>query len=130
LREQRATFDELGAVVLVVTFEPPAEVARFVEREEIPFPVFSDVPRRAYAAFGFQRGRAATIWGWSTLKIYLRDLLRGHLPRLPHGDLAQLGGDVVLDAHGRIVFLHRSEYPADRPDVETILAVIRSVRVV
>ena len=115
-------------MVLVVTFESPTEVTRFIAHEAIPFPVLSDVPRRAYAAFGLQRGRASKIWGWSTAKVYLRDLLGGHLPRLPHGDLSQLGGDVVLDAGGRVLFLYRSENPTDRPSIETILAVIRSVR--
>ena len=125
MREQRASFDALGAVILVVTFEPPAKVAQFVEREGVPFPVLSDVSRRAYADFGLRRGRASKVWGWSTAKVYLRDLLVGHLPRLPSGDLAQLGGDIVLDAEGRIVFLHRSQNPADRPTVDTVLAAIR-----
>ena len=110
----------------MVTFEPPNKVARFVEREGIPFPILSDVSRRAYAAFGLQRGDASNIWGWSTAKVYLRDLLAGRLPRLPSGDLAQLGGDVVLDADGRIVFLRRSQTPTDRPTVEALLAAVRS----
>ena len=130
MREQRAILDGLGAVVLVVTFEPPATVAQFVEMEAVPFPVLSDVSRRAYAAFGLQRGRASTIWNWPTAKTYLGGILHGRRPRLPRGDLTQLGGDVVLDADGRIVFVHRSQNPADRPTIETIVAAIRRAKVI
>jgi len=130
LREYRATLDQLAAVVLVVTFEPPAIVAQFVEMEAVPFPVLSDVSRQAYTAFGLQRGRASTIWSLATAKSYLRSILHGRLPRLPRGDLTQLGGDVVLDADGRIVFVHRSQNPADRPTVETIVAAIRRAKVI
>jgi len=130
LREYRATLDQLAAVVLVVTFEPPAIVAQFVEMEAVPFPVLSDVSRQAYTAFGLQRGRASTIWSLATAKSYLRSILHGRLPRLPRGDLTQLGGDVVLDADGRIVFVHRSQNPADRPTIETIVTAIRRAKAI
>ena len=83
--------------------------------------------RRAYAAFGLQRGRASNIWGWSTAKVYLRDLLAGRLLRLASGELAQLGGggDVVVDADDRIVFLRRSQNQTDRPTVDSVLAAIQ-----
>jgi peroxiredoxin len=109
----------------VVTFEPPTELARFVEKEALPFPVLSDDSRRAYAAFGLQRGRASQVWSWPTAKAYLKGMLHGRCPKMPQGDLNQLGGDVVLDARGQIVFTHRSQNPADRPRVEAILAAVQ-----
>ncbi|MDQ4049819.1 MAG: AhpC/TSA family protein, partial [Actinomycetota bacterium] len=41
------------------------------------------------------------------------------------GDLLQLGGDAVLDAHGRLAWIHRSAGPEDRPTVEELVTVVR-----
>ncbi len=125
LRERQEELDRLGAAVVVVTFEPPARVAQFVGDEALPYPVLSDPARRAYAAFGLRRGRARRVWSGGTVRAYLRGFRAGLRPRLPHGDLAQLGGDFVLDPAGRIVFAHRGEEPADRPAVDDILAAVR-----
>ena len=127
MREQQATFDRLGAVVVGVTFEPPARVARFIEQEAFPYPILSDPTRRAYAAFGLQRGRPSQLWTWRSLQAYVRGALRGRWPRLAHADIAQLGGDVILAPDGRIAFLHRSVEPADRPAVDEIVAVVQRV---
>ena len=126
LRERVGELDGLGAAVLVVAFEPPEAIRRFAEREAIPFTMLSDPDRRAYAAFGLQRGRPAQIWTWQALKAYGRALLAGRWARLPHGDIEQLGGDFVLDSAGRIVYAHPSRDPADRPAIDTILAAVRS----
>lgn len=123
--EQQAALDRLGAIVVAVTFEPPSTVARFARDVALPYPVLSDPTRRAYAAFGLRRGRLTEVWNWNTLKVYLRSLLHGRRPPLPHGDLAQLGGDVVIDPDGLIVFLYRSKEPADRPKIDDLLAAIR-----
>lgn len=127
LRERQDQIDRLGASVLVVTFEPPDQVARFSRAEKLPYPILSDPSRRAYAAFGLQRGTLAQTLSWNAMRSYLSGLLRGRWPRPPHGDLFQLGGDFVLDGDGWIVFAHRSQETADRPPVDRLLAAVRSV---
>ncbi len=125
LRWRQEDFDRLGAAVLMVSFEPPERVAWFGEGEAWPYPVLSDLARRAYAAFGLRRGAAGRVWSWDTARAYLRGRGAGRVPRAPHGDLAQLGGDFVIDPAGTIVFAHRSENPDDRPPVQSILAAVR-----
>ncbi len=127
MREQKETLESLGATVAVITWEPPEVVRRFQWVTTLPFRVLSDPDRRAYAAFGLQRGRSRQIWNWETSKVYMRAALRGRLPRLPHGhDIAQLGGDFVLNREGYVVFIHRSRSPADRPSIEAVLDAVRS----
>lgn len=111
--------------MVVVTFEDPARIRRFVEREGIIFPVLSDRDRRAYAAVGLRRGNHRKLWTLKSLRAYVQGALRGRLPASPSGDIAQLGGDVVLDPGGRVVWIHRSSEPADRPDVRTIVRALR-----
>lgn len=125
VHEQQETFDRLGTVVAAVTFEEPARIAAFVGREDWPYPLLSDPTRRAYAAFGLQRGQPQQLWNWVTLVAYARGLLHGRWPRLTHSDMTQLGGDVVLAPDGRVVFLHRSVTPADRPAVSDLVAAVQ-----
>jgi hypothetical protein len=124
LRGRQGDFDRLGARIAAVTFEPPERVARFLTTTRLPFPVLCDPERRAYTAFGLGRAPKRRIWNLPTLWAYARGLVTGTPPHLPHGDLAQLGGDVVLDREGAVVYTYRSRYPADRPRVEELLAVV------
>ena len=41
------------------------------------------------------------------------------------GDALQVGGDVILDKTGRVVFNYRSVWPADRVPVKDLIAVLK-----
>ncbi len=127
LREHDKELGRLGAVVLGVSFEEPAVIARFAERESLPYPILSDPERRAYRAFGLERGGKAQVWSPNAVRTYARGLLRGRLPHLPRADITQLGGDFVLDSQGRVVYEYRSEESADRPAIDTLLDAVRAV---
>ncbi len=126
LREHQEELDQLGAIVLGVSFEEPSVIARFAERESLPYPILSDPERRAYRVFGLERGETAQVWSPNALRTYARGLLRGRLPRTPRADIAQLGGDFVLDGHGRVVCEYRSEESADRPAIDVLLDAVRA----
>ena len=126
MRRQQQILDELGAAVLVVSFEPPEQAERLARTLRLPYPVLSDPERRAYRAFGLTLGEQAQLWSWETAGAYLRGLTRGTLPRRPRGDTAQLGGDFVIDPVGRIVYAYRGATPADRPPFSDLLAALRA----
>jgi len=126
LREHQEELEQLGAVVLGVSFEEPSVIAGFAERESLPYPILSDPERRAYRVFGLERGATAQVWSPNAVRSYARGLLRGRLPRLPRADIAQLGGDFVLDWQGRVVYEYRSEESADRPAIESLLDAVRA----
>ena len=126
LRQHTGEIDRLGARVVVISFEPPDRLAAFADQEHLPFTVLSDPDRVGYRYFGLVRGRARVIWNLAAARAYLVGALRGRLPRFPRGDLAQLGGDVVLGADGRVLYLHRSAEPSDRPNVAALLAALRA----
>ncbi len=127
LREHEKELDRLGAVVLGVSFEEPAVIARFAQRESLPYPILSDPERRAYRTFRLERGGRAQVWSPNAVRTYARGLLRGRLPHLPRADITQLGGDFVLDSQGRVVYEYRSEESADRPAIDTLLDAVRAV---
>lgn len=132
LRGQQGDLDRYRATVVVVTFERhrtfrlPAAVGQFSRSEGLSYPILSDPGRRLYAAFGLRRKSVIRLLTPSIVATYLRGLGSGRWPRLPRGDLGQLGGDFVLDAHGLVVFAHRGRDAADRPPIEAIVAAVRA----
>lgn len=124
MRERAGELERLNVRVLAVTFESRQRIAEFEQREPLPFPVLRDPGRVAYKAFGFERRSSATIWGPPTLMYYVRRMLAGRLPEVTRGDPYQLGGDVIVGPDRRGGWVYRSEHPADRPSVASILSVI------
>ena len=100
-------------------------LARYRERHQWRFPILADPERAAYHAFGLQRLSWHRVFSLATLKLYLK-LLRKGLVRQDYGDsdVYQSGGDFLIDRKGTILFAHRSEDPADRPSVSTLLKAI------
>ncbi len=125
LREQQAVLEALGVVVVVVSFEPPERMAAFQRNEALPYAVHSDAPRNWYRAFGLASAGRRRLFGLRTIAAYITGALQGHWYRPATGDIAQLGGDFIVDRRGRVVFSHRSVDPADRPAVTTLLDAFR-----
>jgi len=126
LRDQKPLLDAVGAVVLVISFESPTALRRFRWFRDLPFIVVSNQSRRLYYAFGLRSRAIYRLFDRDTLGAYARELRHGRLPPRPRADLRQLGGDVVLDRRGDVVFVHRSATPADRPSVDTLIRMIGS----
>jgi len=124
LRDQTAWLNELNVAVLVISFESPAALRRFHWFRDLPFLAVSDQSRGLYNSFGLRSRPLLRLFDRETMKTYARELLHGHLPPWPRADLRQLGGDVVLNRAGDVVFVHRSDTPADRPSVKALLRVL------
>ncbi len=126
----------------VITFAGAGALAAFArELGDLGMPLLGDPDRSLYAAFGFGRGSVARIWlDPRAIGNDLRLRMRGRaaparlpgqdtrLPRqdtrLPRQDTLQLGGDVVLDAAGRVRWVYASRGPEDRPTVEAIIGAV------
>jgi hypothetical protein len=126
LRDRKTALDELGAAVLVISFEDPDVLRQFHWFRTLPFTVVSDLSRRLYQAFGLQTRSVLRLIDRTTVRAYASALLRGRLPRFRNADVGQLGGDFVLNRAGEVVFSHRSATPADRPPVEILLGALRN----
>ena len=115
--------EELGRRLAVVTFAQAPMLALFERGLDLPFAYYGDPERAAYDALGFGRASKARVWldprVWAR---YGQLLARARRPRAPQGDTEQLGGDVLVDAAGRIEWIYRSTGPEDRPSVGQILS--------
>jgi peroxiredoxin len=123
LYRRRDELKALDAEVLLVTFSS-AEQARLWRRETgIEFPMLIDSERSAYRAYGLRSSRWRA-WQPRVWLRYARMMLNGWKWRGIRDDPHQLGGDFIVDASGALRFAYRSADPTDRPDVDTLLAVL------
>jgi hypothetical protein len=117
----------LDVRVVVVTFEPGALARAYLDETRLPWPVLIDADRALYRAYGMLRASAWDVWGPPTLWAYLKELLRGRLPRPTGGDVHQRGGDVLIDPGGVVRLRHAGRGPSDRPSVGALLACARRI---
>jgi hypothetical protein len=113
--------DELPGRIVVVTFVAPEMLARFEAELRLGLEMFADRDRVVYAALGFGRASFARVWLHPRVWMRYAGLVAGGARlRGPQGDTLQLGGDAVIDAEGRLAWIHRGTGPEDRPTVERL----------
>ena len=125
---RKQEIEDLGAVVVLVSFEEPARISDYLGEAPFGWPILSDPSRAAYRAYGLGSASFARTWlSPRTVFFYARAFLRGQRVRPPRADPTQLGGGFVIDSPGHLRLIARSSEPADRPSVEKLLAAVRAI---
>jgi hypothetical protein len=115
--------------IIVISFTAPQMLGRFEDELQLGLEMFADPERATYEALGFGRGSVGRVWLHPRVWIrYARLLAGGARFRGAQGDTLQLGGDAVLDAEGRLAWIHRSTGPEDRPPVRRLQQELVSAR--
>ena len=118
--------EQLAGRLACITFAEPPLLDAFQRELRLDVPLYGDPSRAVYRAFGFGRGSVRRVWldprVWTQ---YARLLARGQRPGWSGQDTLQLGGDAVLDAAGRLRWIHRGAGPDDRPAVELVAPQLR-----
>ena len=124
LQQRESEINRLELRVAAVTFETLRHARGYVEETRFPWPMLIDESRLLYRTYGMERGSFREIWGVRNWGVYFRLVAQGWLPRLPHDDVNQLGGDVIVDPGGVVRLHHIGRGPADRPSVDSLLELI------
>lgn len=117
-------FTDHNVQIVVVTFEAGYFAQQYVQETGITWPVLVDEQRSLYKEYGILSASFWDIWGPKTWWVYLKEILKGHMPRKSTGDISQRGGDVLIDPDGIVRLHHIGDGPADRPTVDLIVQVI------
>ncbi len=103
-------------------------LAAVSEHLSLTIPVLSDPDWTLHRRYGMKRGTRREIFlSIATWKAYAR-LFRSWNVRRPSEDVFQLGGTVIVDGNGQIVWLHRGASPADYADPAQLVSAIESLR--
>lgn len=119
-------FEKLNARVVLISFGTLPGLQVWMKETCEKFEVLLDPNRETYHAYQLERSRLRS-WTPRTMWMYAKLLLAGRKPLVKEGDASQLGGDFIIDAHGRIKLAYRSFDPVDRPSVDTLLDLIREI---
>jgi peroxiredoxin len=113
-------------VVLIVFGDEPFE--HYQARNGLALPILRDTDRSVYRSFGLGRGSFTDVWNWSTITTYASLLRRGGRLEQATEDTRQLGGDFVIAPDGTLAWAHWGSGPADRPDVDAVIAAVAATR--
>ena len=99
--------------------------ARRLMDEGMPFPCLVDPAAELYRALGLGRLDWRALFDPRTYRAYWEAWRRGARRGRITGDWRRLSGVAILDAGGRLRWLHRSETVGDYPPIATVLAALR-----
>lgn len=105
---------------LVVFYNAKPEVLRGHDLPDA-LHVLADPRRQVYDGLGTTR---MSKLGLVTKQIVpaVKALAQGEIAKATRADMQRLGADVVVDADGEVVFIHRATSPDDRVDPRELVA--------
>jgi AhpC/TSA antioxidant enzyme len=125
LDSAREKFVAAGAKLVLIGQLTPKHAAHFRRRQKIELPVLADEQRATYKAAGAKVGSLNELLGPKVVaKGALTTLRTGKLQGRTIGHPAQLGGAMVIDPSGEIVWSHMAEDASDNASPEEILAAV------
>jgi hypothetical protein len=127
LRQEKATIDQAGIQVVLVSLGTPAEAESFRKRYGVPFPIISDPEKRLYHAYGLKRAGLMQVFSPGLLHKGLLAAGEGHLPGIPQGDPMQMPGTFVINQEGRFLLRHFSRDAADYLPIASIINAVGSL---
>lgn len=126
MRHFEEELQQRGVQVLLVSFGAVYWAQGWQKETQSPFPLLLDPERNAYRAYGLEIS-ASRSWSAKAVWYYLKARLQGKEIPPAQSDPHQLGGDFIVDASGIVRLSHPSWDPVDRPPVENLLALLRSL---
>ena len=113
--------DALGVGVVFVGSGPPTALASFVRDMALVRRGLTVVTDPSLAAFKAAELRRPRLHGVRAVAEAVRELAAGYVPGRVIGDARQLGGVILVDQSGRVVYHRRARSPGDLVDSSDIV---------
>jgi AhpC/TSA antioxidant enzyme len=128
LHRARSEFEAAGVGLVLIGQATPRHAAHFRRTQKVDLPVLADEERLSYEAAGAKVATAAELVGPKSVTAGLARTLRSggrvHQGRVI-GNVAQLGGTLLVTPDGKIAWSHMSENASDTAPPDEILAAAR-----
>jgi hypothetical protein len=123
LHRAREQFEQAGAGLVLIGQTTPRHAKRFHAKLGLDgLSLLADEERRTYAVAGFERANLTQLVGPRSVVSGLRHGARsGVMQGRPVGDIAQLGGAIVIAPDGTVAFRHASRHAGDTVDPADLL---------
>lgn len=117
-------FTDRGAGLAAIGMGIPEMAADFREKQAIGFPLLVDRTKETYRALEMKRGTLWDVTGPQNWPRFVKGMLTGHGVDKPKQDPLQMGGVLVVDKGGKVVYEFRASAAADNPAVDDVLAAL------
>ena len=119
--------ERLNVEVLLVSFSSMKYARKWIKEVCWIFRLLVDHEKKTYRLYGLDSSLLRT-WNLKIIWSYVKLMRAGRKWQGIQGDSAQMGGDFIIDTGGMVRFAYRSEDPADRPSVGTLMKVLRNLK--
>ena len=126
MRESHAAIEALGAHVIAVGTGADFQARRLMDGG-LPFPCLVDADAQLYRVLGIGRVGWRAVLNPRLYVNYVRAWRRGSRQGQVTGDPRRLSGVAIVDADGRLRWLHRASTIGDYPPTSTVLTELRRV---
>ncbi len=123
MRDHHEEITATGARIVAIGMGWPEMAAHFKREFEIPFPLLVDHTKETYRALEMKRTGAWNIYGPPVWIEGIRSILN-YGNKIPKQDPFQLGGAVVVDKGGEVLFVFRSKASSDVPPVDRMISAL------
>ena len=124
MRDHHEDFTAKGARVVAIGMGRPDMAADFKEKQEVPFTLLVDRTKQSYRLMEMARGSWMVVAGPKVWVRAAKSLVTGHGLQKAKQDPLQMGGAVIVDRDGEILFTHQSKDSSDNVPVEEFLAAL------
>jgi hypothetical protein len=102
----------------------PDMAAHFKEAQNVPFTLLVDHTKESYRLMEMGRGSLMAVIGPKVWARAAKSLVTGHGLQKARQDPLQMGGAVVVDRDGEVLFTHHSKDSSDNVPVADLLAAL------
>jgi hypothetical protein len=127
LHRARERFADAGVELVLIGQAGPRQAAHFRRKLGLELPVLADEERRTYKLAGLRRASTAQLIGPKSVLSGIRHGARsGVVQGRTVGDVAQLGGAMVIAPDGTVAWSQASRHAGDTVGPDALLEVARA----
>jgi hypothetical protein len=128
LHRAREEFDAAGVRLVLIGQATPKHASHFRKKLGLdPLPLLADEERRSYRAARLERGSTAQLLGPRSVLSGIKHSARsGVIQGRPIGDVAQMGGEMIVLTDGTVAWSHAQAHAGDTTSPEELIEAVRA----